>query len=525
MSTVHIELKKVQKWLFHVPRLRAMSGANVLLGEFMRRDLMTLAIQQSSWRLRGRAIGATAKTSIADPLGAGVDDPASDAQCGVIARDGGHFEAEFETGAEAFAREAARSLHERLPGLNFRIYVDDVEWSPARYRLSTDLPVLSPCEWTGRGLASISVRQGNDQAWVSLDVSARHGAARRAENSQKGTSSAFDSTTLLIEQTKLSGLKRPQTFEELAGSGYLALIHADGNGVGAAAGAVNADEREWFYHRNRVTLRRALASAINDVVDGATVPLLPLMIGGDDMLVVARAEVAHRFVVRMCRHIKDLQAEDRRPFELTLGIGVVVARPSIPIHRLHEVAERLASSAKRRYCATESAGPRSVIDWAVYTSSWVDDPEELRRRDWIVRSRPGHARDDRGRSAETRVLSRRPLDVLGKGLDSLEGLLAAGSKVKDLPRAPLHYMMQQLVRGRHLSETALLACPPNVLDKLRDAGIESETLWSPPPISTTSLLDLIEVVEIARMGRESSEGVDRESSISENGEEPIEYDR
>ena len=33
---VHIEFSRVQTWLFAVPRLRAMVGANVLLGETLR---------------------------------------------------------------------------------------------------------------------------------------------------------------------------------------------------------------------------------------------------------------------------------------------------------------------------------------------------------------------------------------------------------------------------------------------------------------------------------------------------------
>ena len=36
-------------------------------------------------------------------------------------------------------------------------------------------------------------------------------------------------------------------------------------------------------------------------------------------------------------------------FHLTLGIGVVFSKTNVPVHRLHEVAENLAASAKRRF--------------------------------------------------------------------------------------------------------------------------------------------------------------------------------
>jgi hypothetical protein len=43
MMRVHIEFQRVQTWLFEVPRLRAMVGANALLGETLRVALPKLA--------------------------------------------------------------------------------------------------------------------------------------------------------------------------------------------------------------------------------------------------------------------------------------------------------------------------------------------------------------------------------------------------------------------------------------------------------------------------------------------------
>ena len=53
MKRVHIEFQRVQTWLFAVPRLRAMVGANALLGEVLRVRLPDLAQhpQQGSWQL------------------------------------------------------------------------------------------------------------------------------------------------------------------------------------------------------------------------------------------------------------------------------------------------------------------------------------------------------------------------------------------------------------------------------------------------------------------------------------------
>ncbi len=171
-------------------------------------------------------------------------------------------------------------------------------------------------------------------------------------------------------------MPRVRDFDALAGRGYLALIHADGNGVGSAVGTDDV-ERATFFHRNRVLLRRATMAAIDAVCNETAPvgPLLPLMLGGDDLLVISQADKAIPFVVELCRALDDLQKGDQSGFCLTLGVGVVFARPTIPIHRLHDVTEQLAASAKRCFRGFSEAERRSVVDWAVYTTAWLDDPE------------------------------------------------------------------------------------------------------------------------------------------------------
>jgi hypothetical protein len=492
MNRVHIELQRVQTWLFAVPRLRAMVGANALLGETLRVALPNLARETGRlWTLAPSAEtypGADAN----DPLKAH-DDPAGDAKVGFLARDGGHFEAQFASGAEAFADAAEQLLRTSVPGLRFRISVDEAPRTKSQVHLSTELPVLAPCEWTGRGLASAVVEQGDDRPAVSLDVASRHDAARRTED---GT--AVDLASLLSATTNLKALKRAQELKDLVGSGYLALIHADGNGVGSGAGKPEGKRAE-FFHRNRVLLRRAVQKAIDAHCpdDEGLAPLLPLMLGGDDLLLVCRAETAMPFVVTLCEALASFQPESIDGFELTLGVGVVFAKHTIPIYRVHEVAEQLAGSAKRRFRGLQDAGAkgRSVVDWAVYSTAWVDDPEEVRRRDWL-----------RGKGDDARVLSQRPVDVLGEGLGTLQGLVLATSKLENAPRTQLRYLVDQLPRGRSLSELAFAELSKEARGALDEAGVK--TPWRRTPNNgpwLTELLDLVEIAEIARLGRSAGD--------------------
>ncbi|MGH7269525.1 MAG: Cas10/Cmr2 second palm domain-containing protein [Polyangiaceae bacterium] len=484
IQRVHIELSRVQTWLFAVPRLRAMVGANALLGETLRVALPKLARETGRGWVLAPSREAYPCADASDPL-KDHDDPAADAKDGILARDGGHLEVQFASGADTFADAAGQLLRSNVPGLRFRVSIDDEPRTKSQVHVSTELPVLAPCEWTGRGLASAIVEQGDERPAVSLDVAQRHKAAKRTED---GT--AVDVASLLSDKTKLKTLQRAQELKELVGSGYLALIHADGNGVGSGAGKADCG-RPTFFHRNRVLLRRAVQKAIDaHCPDTGRAPLIPLMLGGDDLLLVARAEIALPFVVTLCAELDALQ-KDSTDFKLTLGIGVVFAKHTIPVHRLHEVAEQLASSAKRRFrgLLKEGEANRSVVDWAVFSSAWVDDPEDVRRRDWL-----------RGSGNELRVLSQRPVDALGQGLDSLQGLVRGAGQLTRAPRSQLRYLVDQLPRGHALSELAFAELPQEAKGPLAEAGIT--TPWRPAgTASITALLDLVEIAEIGRLGR------------------------
>ncbi len=489
MIAVHIEFQRVQTWLFAVPRLRAMVGANTLLGEMMRVTLPELARRSGVWTL-APIDGAYPAADARDPLREH-DDPAVDARDGILSRDGGHFEARFGNGAEEFAGQAASLLRRELPGLRFRIWLNGVVQDAFSSEMSMELPVLAPCEWTGHGLASAIVTQGGECASVSLDVERRYKAARRTEDG-----SALDLTSLLGATTKLRGLGRPKELKDLVGSGYLALIHADGNGVGSG-GAGSELERGRFFHRNRVLLRRAMKTAIDATCDNGAkqAPLILLMLGGDDLLLVCRADTALPFVVTLCDALATLQRDGTSNFELTLGVGVVFAKHTIPIHRLHEVAQQLASSAKRRFRGFEPVKSQSVVDWAVYSTAWVDDPEEVRRRDWV-----------RGSGQDLRVLSQRPVDVLGQGLDSLQGLVEGAKVLTRAPRSQLRYLVEQLPLGRALSELAFAELSKEARAALKEVGVR--TPWRGAANQApwiTNLLDLVEVAEIARLGRKSTD--------------------
>jgi hypothetical protein len=125
----------------------------------------------------------------------------------------------------------------------------------------------------------------------------------------------------------------------------------------------------------------------------------------------------------------------------------------------------------------------------------------------------------RGKGEDARVLSRRPVDVLGSDLDSLQGLLNAAEKIKDAPRSQLRYLVDQLPRGRTLSDLAFAELSPDARRALQCSGLKEvwTTIGGGPWL--TSILDLVEVSEISRLGRAGTVA-DKATAVAEAREAP-----
>jgi len=469
---VEISLKRVQTFIFEVPRLKTMLGANALIGEVMRNDLPEL--------LAGSGFPCTWPTdvqlaAIDDPLDSAdapyKDDPVELFGKGILVRDGGRFIAAFknDAAAQVFIAEVEKKLGEKLPGVLFDVKLGDADRRPADTETGLlDLPVLQVCQETGTGPASDhSFDGGGKLRWHARSVSDRIKAGDRFYTGQ-----TRDVIGLLRDQLYPADRGgRPGDLGDLASHGYIALIHADGNGIGKRFKAFKdrdaglADDvrdalGESFFYSMRVAVRRALVDALQCTFkpdpERTNRAYEVLMLGGDDLLLVCGADYAMHFAVNYAKQLENYKLADGYP--LHVGIGVAIAKKTYPLHRLHELAEELASSAKRLYRSwpapsvkptsagssapgvdsrpastpehgdtTAGAEPadsgvarRSVIDWQVVTQTWFDDVARSRQQSELIEYLvDGHH--------ESLVLSGRPYPVTGDA--SLETLLTAVTRL------------------------------------------------------------------------------------------------
>jgi hypothetical protein len=546
---VELEFERVQTYLFDVPELRAMAGANARLGETLRgrltdegfvdgENLPALARKEPHQASLPDATIADVFPSSADdgdPLqvtGKDVDDPRRAAELGILARDGGHFHAVFsdEKGAKAFVAAARALAARRLSGLLLDARVVPLTkgangWTRPERAPDVpedaggedllDLPQFQVCQVVGRGPAGEKgdrpeERTPGAERWIGASVAERREAGKDFDDGH-----TTDVLGLLREPmlTKL-GLPPnrddvlPTDFEKLARvSRQVAVVVADGNGIGHRSDSWRKGGKsqdffvreacgEEFFRSMRVAVRAAFLEAIaatfqelKQISRKKPLPFRPLMLGGDDLLFVCDAAFAPYFVVEYAKALQTRNLADEKPLEI--GVGVAIVNRTFPFHRAHALAEQLAASAKRRY---REDGSGSFVDWLAVSESWHEEVQEVRARDAVRRYKVE-------RAEETLVLSAKPYPILG-GAGSLGTLLAEATKavVGKLPRSQIIGFAQALEHGRRQAEFALRNLPDRVRQPMA-AAVEDDSPWSEPTKGrfVTRVLDFLELFELERL--------------------------
>lgn len=595
---VRIEIKRVQSYLFAVPRLKAMIGSNIILGETIRgariengyitNSLPALAVYhnspkaieklidqigQNTWNHCIQQLNKVSNTLASqDDVLIDEDNPASDFQNGVFIRDGGRFKAIFCTKkeAESFVSDAQQLITKKLPGILLDININpfgieggekkDLEIQNGQPHYPILMPFFGICEESGVEIASQIIKSDNKDRLISASLLEKE----KADNRMKKSAEQKDIASLLYKQflskELFGGADPPRDFKELCHKDYLAVIHADGNHIGTYFSAIrnkilqsyNYDtyqrqieispeatfELEYkaaiFFYIMRSIIRCSLLEAIkssykqmdlNEIkMDNGEIkfyhPFRMLMLGGDDLLFLSRSDLAFSFLVNYAKSIKKYSKKNQELFDtylngideltngISIGAGVVIAKPNFPFHQLHDLAEELAGSAKRLTRAKSIVGKVSVVDWIVSTDTHLTDLASY-RKNLVYRY---SVKNNNSYKNEKLILSRTPLVLLKDDIAnsknaflSLEGLLeAAYSLEKNKPyiaRNKLKYISTILNKGRLYSELMFRELPKTTKEYLKKIGFN--TIWddletdnSETSTYVTSFLDVVNIYEI-----------------------------
>lgn len=285
---------------------------------------------------------------------------------------------------QAAAFDLADALRSTLPGLTARVNLFDadsladlIKFEPDNHPGVRFLPVLHEfpparlCEECGVAEASKVVKVYQENKNLCSDCNRRWlASARVGEDHRTPVDSPFAAEPELHRH--LQEIGEPErdlvhTFEELAAlvasedkqqrtweNNHLALIFADGNGVGALFKGRRSAAVDDQDVKNIATLSKGLEDATKKSLWAASeaiildtdvvVPVIPHLLGGDDLLVSVPADRAWPFIRTLLATAE--QTFTRVDAGLSLSLGVVICQSAFPFGDQVELAEAALKVAK-----------------------------------------------------------------------------------------------------------------------------------------------------------------------------------
>lgn len=332
--------------------------------------------------------------------------------------------------------------------------------------------------------------------------------------------SAADGWIGRIRQISPSGIDLPKNVGELEKRfedlDWTAVIFGDGNGLGQIFldfqnHAKAKDNRDYVDKLRRFSLaieectEEAFAEALKWLATAGAaktkknaksriLPVVPLLLGGDDFSVICDGEYAVPFTREFLRAFEEASARPDRQggiipevAALWLGrlsacAGIAVTKPHFPFFSAHRLAEDLLKSAKDVKKIVRSPNgpyPCSAIDFHILYDASCSDLKEIRKRlivdsgrtrltakPYVVTEMDDGWRPQSGQEwAEAHAIG---------GLESrIEAILATdGDGRRKLPNSQLHDLREGLFLGREAADGRMRLIRHRYADKGLDTLLE-----------------------------------------------------
>lgn len=290
---------------------------------------------------------------------------------------------------ETLVKEFPKKVMENAPGITIsqavyeckdgdidnRKNIDELE---KRLRIQRNLPLL-PAEVSAMGI--LRNRRTGKSAVKREKIKKDSYEYLDKASSQKYKAS---SNTSLVE--KLTGdAKLSLSFTGDMGqltskeSSWLAVVHVDGNGLGKILQdlpSLGKTLKEFSSELDKST-KEAAQIAFNQIIANKKnkefFPIRPVVLGGDDLTVICRGDLALPFVKEFLKAF-----EERTNFyklNLTACAGIAFVKESYPFHYAVNLAEELCGAAKK-FSRTKSS-----VCFHKIQSSFVDSFESIKKRE------------------------------------------------------------------------------------------------------------------------------------------------
>ena len=330
--------------------------------------------------------------------------------------------------AREFASELTRRVLKEAPGLELVVAHRCFDWENealaevvsktlgndlARKKQSriASMPLLGlgvtkPCNSTGLVASQIV-----DDKPVSQEVAAKN-AARVHEQGETRLKP-------MMARIKRGNWHIPKDLDDLGRrkgeESYIAVVHADGNGIGkrveaiAAGYKMPAQNRDYIHAMRSfsLSLERAARVALQKVVDlmadafadpdladhhQRKFPLRPIVFGGDDVTFICHGSYGLSLAVRYLEAFEEATEKEPafggKPAYACAGVAIV--KTHYPFARAYRLSEQLCHSAKQMLKEERVDG--SALDWHVAMSGIAGSLTEIREHEYTVPSGLLHMR-------------------------------------------------------------------------------------------------------------------------------------
>ena len=286
------------------------------------------------------------------------------------------------------------------------------------------LPIAAECTYSGLPAVGLEAgKGGGDPLPVSAPALAQRKASRDEDFKVRMQG--------LFPEGWKSDLFEDEGLKSLEGRDWLAVVHADGNGLGQLFIDFNrlvdelknkaATGRDYIHYYREFSSaldaisRETFREAVQDVWgEGSprTLPIVPVVVGGDDLTAVMDGykgiDFTRTFMEKFCK--KTQYHEAVRPILEKAGLprlgmcaGISIAKPHFPFSQSYHMAEELMQNAKE---VKKQFGKDSIsLDFHILYDSVATSASDI-RKSLSIREEQGGTQQERHLTAKPYVVSR-----------------------------------------------------------------------------------------------------------------------
>lgn len=176
---------------------------------------------------------------------------------------------------------------------------------------------------------------------------------------------------------------------------WIAIIHADGNSLGEVVKALGSEDGEKLCEFSKnldEATKQAAQQAYKEIksrYDFKKYPIRPIVLGGDDLTVICRGDIAIEFVKEYIDRFE--QETQKLPSDkLTACAGIAFIKSSYPFSFGYELAETLCDMAKKdaKSDVIKNANGGKVHSCLMFhkvQSSFVEDYESIKQKELTLK--------------------------------------------------------------------------------------------------------------------------------------------